>query len=1071
MIRKRPLALLIVILLVVTNLLQTFATDGEQQAAPPVATNENISFEEMDLTLDNRSTVPNAPTREQVSIIRFLDTQTNYLGGMGLDAAGKVWTWGYNAGGQLGAGLPRTNYFGGMRRVPFFVEHDITVIQIFGAYHTSFALDDQGRVYAWGEGGHGMTGQGNILGHNPTPQRVMGAIADRHIVKVVAGEGIDIRNAVFAICKDGDVFAWGYGGSNRIPGLPGGIHSTPVRISGFDHIPGVRDISAGTAHVLALDSEGNVWSGGTGAFGSLGHGNTNNVTGNLQRIDFFANNGLRVVNISANHYTSMAVTDDGRAWIWGRRFVAGTAGGDGYWENPGSGRMEWRWGSHNVQQHPTTPTQINFNLASSPWNDTPPRVAFVAAGAYVNYIVDVYGRMWYMGWNTFYGFATDGPLFPEVPIPAMGGRGGKHNVAVTDATMLRTMGDGSTQMNAFFGDGHVVAPVFSGVIRANTDNWLPAFNSFRDFGQWSGINDGLHPTIYDKQYMMVSPDIRHGGNLLPTPIDRITQAARHSHAYPLDEEGRRLVYVVREEDSGAPATISGNFYVAAESYTGPWIVNNSNTTSLPVGVGPQTSIPALRPEERGWIGLSVDLDTFDYTGNQLNDMPFVSGIDTFQSAIMVIDSSGNLYRQSLDGSGTVAWGWDWDARWHGQTAMSGFAAPPPRGQNMGLYDFYQYEMVFMRGAPRTGYPELRKTNEIDKIYLQPDEEGRTPTQDVDIRISIPPDFTCDQLNLEAFSEIRELRWVLVPWDEDCDNFASGHDFTREQFEEVWASSQEGYRGNMLSDEHTYRGRPGEVTIYDFTVDVPNNGRLWILGEENVYTLTRDFRVAYTFDNFYTPTTVQHRGVDVDDNTIIVYEPSDSNVTKRNVDPPNVRPAPPASNTIWGFPLDANGNVIPNPTFGFDRVRLERYNPLPGNLAELWEWVTPQAEFLDFNKDDTTLPKFKDTGNRLVPFVHTFYYEFIGEPGVEIEKSAEGNAVAGQTLTYTITVANTGNTVLTGLVVTDTLPTTLQNPSDLDIGGPGSGGFVGQVLTVNIPTLGIGQSTVITFVETVDPQRN
>jgi uncharacterized repeat protein (TIGR01451 family) len=89
------------------------------------------------------------------------------------------------------------------------------------------------------------------------------------------------------------------------------------------------------------------------------------------------------------------------------------------------------------------------------------------------------------------------------------------------------------------------------------------------------------------------------------------------------------------------------------------------------------------------------------------------------------------------------------------------------------------------------------------------------------------------------------------------------------------------------------------------------------------------------------------------------------------------------------------------------------------------------------------------------------------PGVSIEKSTAPVAVPGEDLTYTITVVNTGNTVLTGLTVTDSLPAALRNPRNLAVDGPGSGSFVGQNLTVNIPSLGIGQSSVITFVVTVD----
>jgi hypothetical protein len=227
----------------------------------------------------------------------------------------------------------------------------------------------------------------------------------------------------------------------------------------------------------------------------------------------------------------------------------------------------------------------------------------------------VNGRVWYFGHNTFYGFATDGPLFTNSD-------GGKHSVSVRDATLLRTMGDGNTQgARSVVGRPHVVAPVFSGA--TSTAQFTPAFESFRDFGMWSAMNDGLHVTIYDKHYMVTTGmDDPHGGPVTGT-ISRSAQAARHRFDYPLDAQGRRLVDVVLRDPSG---TFSGNFYVAQDDFTGGWIHNNSGTENLPAGVTSETSVPAVRQSERGWIGLSVDLDTFDYTGNHLRELPFMTTI-------------------------------------------------------------------------------------------------------------------------------------------------------------------------------------------------------------------------------------------------------------------------------------------------------------------------------------------------------------------------------------------------------------------------------------------------------------
>ena len=91
------------------------------------------------------------------------------------------------------------------------------------------------------------------------------------------------------------------------------------------------------------------------------------------------------------------------------------------------------------------------------------------------------------------------------------------------------------------------------------------------------------------------------------------------------------------------------------------------------------------------------------------------------------------------------------------------------------------------------------------------------------------------------------------------------------------------------------------------------------------------------------------------------------------------------------------------------------------------------------------------------------------PGISLEKLVSSPTVdPGGNLTYTLIVRNTGGAVLTNVVVTDDLPVQLTNPRNLVITpeGAGTGNFVGQLLTVNIPRLGIGEEVTITFEVTV-----
>jgi len=88
------------------------------------------------------------------------------------------------------------------------------------------------------------------------------------------------------------------------------------------------------------------------------------------------------------------------------------------------------------------------------------------------------------------------------------------------------------------------------------------------------------------------------------------------------------------------------------------------------------------------------------------------------------------------------------------------------------------------------------------------------------------------------------------------------------------------------------------------------------------------------------------------------------------------------------------------------------------------------------------------------------------PAVQITKSAPATVQPNTPLTYTITVRNTGDVTLTGLVVTDNLPAQLQNPRNLQYPAGVTASFTGQTLNATIASLNPGQTVTISFVVTV-----
>ncbi len=138
---------------------------------------------------------------------------------------------------------------------------------------TSLALKSDGTVWAWGRNYYGQLGNPDIcMGsfcYSTSPVPVSGL---RSAVAIAAG---DVHSV--AVLADGSVWAWGDNlagelGNGTITACPPCGLPTPVQAVG---VSGVTTVAAGTAHTLALRSDGTVLAWGNNAFGQLGDGTTN----------------------------------------------------------------------------------------------------------------------------------------------------------------------------------------------------------------------------------------------------------------------------------------------------------------------------------------------------------------------------------------------------------------------------------------------------------------------------------------------------------------------------------------------------------------------------------------------------------------------------------------------------------------------------------------------------------------------------------------------------------------------------------------------------------------------------
>ncbi|XP_036233280.2 serine/threonine-protein kinase Nek8 isoform X1 [Bactrocera oleae] len=126
-------------------------------------------------------------------------------------------------------------------------------------------VNDDGSVYAWGEGIHGQLGSSSLEGWKHYPSR-MESIRSHHIISACVGDGFSIlltQSGSVLSCGDNSKYALGHD-ENKIYHTPKGV----IKLQDIQ----IEKIAAGTEHVLALSADGSIYVWGTSAHGALGLG-------------------------------------------------------------------------------------------------------------------------------------------------------------------------------------------------------------------------------------------------------------------------------------------------------------------------------------------------------------------------------------------------------------------------------------------------------------------------------------------------------------------------------------------------------------------------------------------------------------------------------------------------------------------------------------------------------------------------------------------------------------------------------------------------------------------------------
>src|ERR1051325_8887217 len=144
-----------------------------------------------------------------------------------LCGSGTVKTTGDNGSGQLGNGTYNS------QSSPAAVAGLTGIIAVAGGYEHTLALKNDGTVWAWGYNGYGCLGDSTTL-YRTTPIQVHGPNNVGFLTGIVAIAAGAYHS--FAIKNDGTLWAWGYNSDGQLGIGATGNKWVPVQVSSLTNV-------------------------------------------------------------------------------------------------------------------------------------------------------------------------------------------------------------------------------------------------------------------------------------------------------------------------------------------------------------------------------------------------------------------------------------------------------------------------------------------------------------------------------------------------------------------------------------------------------------------------------------------------------------------------------------------------------------------------------------------------------------------------------------------------------------------------------------------------------------------